>query len=457
VLADLPEKIRTGVTIKHGPFKGYGYPVKAFIARAGNPVISAGNTHDWIDALTSKDEKGNYLLDLMVFVDTHITETGKYADIVLPEAGFLERMGLSDVYTMSPEVAIRDRVIEPLHESKTPYDFMIILSDALTRDGDPDIKPEDFKERYENEEAFINELLAQAPGFYNVGKPLPYPDLSEGALILGVPDNPSAIVDGKIIKQGEQVTVDWLRNHHGVAVWPASYERYKKSDGSLSGVYPRTESNKFEFRFSYLEEINRKFGTDFPITFYWSECKWNPKSQSYKKLNQEYPFQLISGRVHYAMTMTVVCPYLAETETECMKPMNNDFQYTSPARKESCVQYGIPGEMDISFPKNSVSIPVFAFNPKDAERHGISTGDELTLENPLKKTIRGKAFLTEEIMPGVIKTAFGPGGQNASGTGFLSSTAEYTPNINELHDPENLSPFTGMPGFGDIMVKVIKQ
>jgi anaerobic selenocysteine-containing dehydrogenase/Fe-S-cluster-containing hydrogenase component 2 len=457
VLSDLPEKIRTGVTIKHGPFKGYGYPVKAFIARAGNPVISAGNTHDWIDALTSKDEKGNYLLDLMVFVDTHITETGKYADIVLPEAGFLERMGLSDVYTMSPEVAIRDRVIEPLHESKTPYDFMITLSGALTRGGDPDIKPEDFKEKYDNEEAFINELLAQAPGYFNVGKPLPYPDLPESALITGVPDNPSAMVDGKIIKQGEQVTVDWLRKHHGVAVWPVSYERYKKSDGSLSGVYPRTESNKFEFRFSYLEEINRKFGTDFPITFYWSECKWNPKSQSYKKLHEEYPFQLISGRVHYAMTMTVVCPYLAETETECMKPMNNDFQYSSPARKESCVQYGIPGEMDISFPKNSVSIPVFAFNSKDAERQGISTGDEIILENPLKKTVRGKAFLTEEIMPGVIKTAFGPGGQNASGTGFLGSTAEYTSNINELHDPENLSPFTGMPGFGDIMVKVIKK
>jgi hypothetical protein len=44
VLTDLPAKIREGITIKHGPFKGYSYPVKAFIARAGNPVITAGST-----------------------------------------------------------------------------------------------------------------------------------------------------------------------------------------------------------------------------------------------------------------------------------------------------------------------------------------------------------------------------------------------------------------------------
>jgi anaerobic selenocysteine-containing dehydrogenase/Fe-S-cluster-containing hydrogenase component 2 len=456
VLADLPRKIREGVTIKHGPFQGYRYPVKAFVARAGNPVITAGNTTDWIDAVTSRSDDGSYLLDLMVFVDTHITVTGKYADIILPEAGFLERMGLSDVHTMSPEVSIRERVIEPLYKSKTPYGLMIALSEALIRKGDPDIKAGDFKDKYSTEEDFVNELLAQAPGFYNVGKPLPYPELPAGALIVGTPDNPSAIIDGNVIKQGEQLTVDWLRRHHGVAIWPASYERYKKSDDSLSGVYPRTGSKKFEFRFSYLENINKRFGTDFPITFYWSENKWNPKSQSYKKLRAEYPFQLISGRTHYAMTMTVVCPYLSETDTECMKPLNNEFRFSSPAQKETPVQYGILPGMDVTFHKDTVSIPVFAFNHRDGERLGINTGDEVILENPLKRSVRGKTFLTEEIMPGVIKTAFGTGGQKASGTGFLSSMSDYTPNINELHDPENLSSYTGMPGFGDIMVKVSK-
>ncbi|MBI5098664.1 MAG: molybdopterin-dependent oxidoreductase [Nitrospirae bacterium] len=463
VLADLPKKIREGIKLKHGPFKDYSYPVKAFITRAGNPVITAGSTPDWIDALTLKNDpnfdnditplpppldkgriKGGlsneYQLELIVFIDTHITETGKYADIILPEAGFLERMGVSDVYTMSPEIAIRDQVIKPLYESKTPFEIMIALANALLKNGDPDIRAEDFVQKYENEEAFINAILAESPEFYNVGAPLPYPELPEGCLIIGTPDNPIVIWGKKIIKQGELLTVDWLRKHNGVAIWPASYYRYKKSDGSPSCIYPKTVSKKFEFRFSYLENINNKFGTDFPTTFYWKDCKWNPKNSSFQEVSKEYPFQLISGRVHYTMTMTTICPYLAETETECMKRLNNDFTHN-----------------ENHFAAGTVSIPVFAINKSDGERLNIKTGDIVILETPYKKRVKGKALLTEEIMPGVIKTAFGPGGQKASGLGFINNISGYTPNINECFEPENISSFTGMPGFGDIMVKLLKE
>jgi anaerobic selenocysteine-containing dehydrogenase/Fe-S-cluster-containing dehydrogenase component len=456
VLADLPQKIREGIKLKHGPFKGCSYPAKAFITRAGNPVITAGSTPDWIDALTARDERGEYLLELMVFIDTHITVSGKYADIILPEAGFLERMGVSDVYTVSPEMAVRDRVIEPLHESKTPYGFMIAVSDALIENGDPDVRAEDFAGKYNNEEDFINEILSEAPGFFNIGRPLPYPDLPEGCLIIGTPDNPAAVWGKKVIKKGELLTVDWLRKHHGVAVWPASYHRYKKSNGDPSGIYPKTGSKKFEFRFSYIENINKKFGTELPATFYWNDCKWNPKNSSFRDITKEYPFQLITGRVHYAMTMTGVCPYLAETETECMKPLNNEFQYTLPESKQFPEKYGITDNQKTAFKAGSVSIPVLSVNRTDGERSGIKTGDVITLENPSGKKMKGKVFLTEEIMPGVIKTAFGPGGQNASGLGFINNVSEYTPNINEFFDPDNLTTHTGMPGFGDILVKIIK-
>lgn len=473
VFSDIPKRIREGITLKHGSFKGYHYPVKALIVRAGNPVITGGNTSDWIDALTAKDEneenppsppfaKGglggfsNYKLDLFVFIDTHISVTGKYADIVLPEAGFLERMGLSDVYTMSPEVAIRDKVIKPLYESKTDFEIMCALAEALVKNGDPDIKAEDFHERYRDEEDFINEILSDAPGFYNIGEPLSYPELPEGALILGTPDNPTAVWGKKIIKKGEPLTVEWLRRNNGVAVWPASYCRYKKSDGTPSEIYPKTKTKKFEFSFSYLEDINKKFGTDYPTTFYWSEPKWNPKNHLYKDIVKEYPFQLISGRAHHSMTMTQGCPYLSETETECMKPLNNEFGYTMPKLNGMPNNYSLPENKEIVFKANSLSIPVFAINIADGERLGIKTGDIVTLENPLKHKLRGKVFLTEEIMPGVIKTTFGPGGQSASGLGFLNNISEYTPNINNLFDPDNLSPFSGMPGFGDIMVRVIK-
>ncbi len=456
VLVDLPGKMREGIRLSHGPFKNYTYPVKAFITRAGNTVISAGSTPDWIDALTSRDENGEYYVELNVYIDTHITVTGKYADIIFPEAGFLERMGLSSVYTMSPEISLRDKVIKPLHESRTPFEFMITLSDALIKNGDPDIRTEDFRQRYAKEKDFINEQLGETPGFYNIGTPLPYPDLPEGCLISGTPDNPRAVWGDTIIKYGELLTVDWLRKNNGVAVWPASYYRYKKSDGAPSQLIPSTASKKFEFRFSYVEKINKQFGMNYPATFYWAECEWNPKNPRFKKISKEYPFQLISGRVHHSMTMTVVCPLLSETDTECMEPLNDEFLYRPPGNPEIPDTHGIRHDQETRFKPGSVSIPVIAMNRADGESMRIKTGDMIILENPLKRRTRGKVLLTEEIMPGVIKVPFGPGGQKASGLGFISSTSEYTPNINELFDPDNFNRLTGTPGFGDIMVKVIK-
>ena len=102
------------------------------------------------------------------------------------------------------------------------------------------------------------------------------------------------------------------------------------------------------------------------------------------------------------------------------------------------------------FASGSVSIPVFAINKIDGERLNIRTGDIIILETPFRKRVKGKAFLTEEIMPGVIKTAFGPGGQKASGLGFQNNLSEYTPNINECCDPENISPihrYAGVWGY----------
>jgi len=117
---------------------------------------------------------------------------------------------------------------------------------------------------------------------------------------------------------------------------------------------------------------------------------------------------------------------------------------------------GLQDKRKNSFRPCSVSIPVLALNSTEGENLGLKTGDLVILENPLGNRIRGKVFLTDEIMPGTIKTAFGPGGQKASGIGFMNHTSEYTPNINELHDPGNITSLTGAPGFGDIRVRIIK-
>src|SRR3990167_5018020 len=63
-----------------------------------------------------------------------------------------------------------------------------------------------------------------------------------------------------------------------------------------------------------------------------------------------------------SVILKTFCPYLAETKTECMQPLNNDFKYTMPELKDIPNKYSFPDNEEVSFNAGSISIPVFAFN-----------------------------------------------------------------------------------------------
>ena len=88
------------------------YPIKAWIAYSQNVLQSIPNPYKTKAAI----EK----LDLFVLVDVRPMEQFLYADLVLPEATYLERY--DDLYTVrnakKPFAAIRQPVVDPLFESK---------------------------------------------------------------------------------------------------------------------------------------------------------------------------------------------------------------------------------------------------------------------------------------------------------------------------------------------------
>jgi len=440
VLSTFPRNILDGITLKRGPFNGHVYPIKAFINRTGNPVYTGGNTDEWIKAFTAA-QNGKYLLDIIVHIDTHINETGKYADFILPECSYLEKMGLSDQYTINPEIALRDRVIAPLYESKTPFWFMQKMTETLVAAGDKDIDKHSFT-CYRTEEDLLNTQLKGCPKFRNIGRPLPYPKYPEGAMIEGTPDNPNVYFEGKLIHQGEALTVEWLRENGGVATWPVSYYRYRLNNESKpSGFLPSTDSRKFEFSFGFKDNQKEKQDCCYPTTaFLWKENN----SQFAENLQQKYPFHLITGRTHQTNTISQICGSLSDLETEANRKLNNVFTIPSHTQKTG----------NDEFEANTIAIPVFLINESDGEKLGIYTGKTIRLENAYGKYITGKAFLSAGIKSGVIKTTFGSGGRTAAGIGLFSGAASFTPNINTLYDPDAISPHTGMPAFGDILVRI---
>ena len=478
-VGDYPSRFLEGVELKYGPFRGHKYPIKAFIIRTGNPVITGSNTDTWIEALTAKDGD-DYRVELVVYIDTPFLETGLYADVILPEASYLERMSLSDIYPSHQLIYLRDFVLEKMYESKTQYDIAMALAHKLHEKGDPDIKPEDHWEKYPTEEDFWNEALKVAPGRNHCGYPLPYPQYPVNYKLLGTPDSLEegrvTIDDEKKVVQGEPVTVQWLRQHHGVAVWPMSWGRFD------NGGVLKTDSKKVDFVWDYTVEKDgekqRKGGyakynklveaageptpglqevgwEKYPATFYWFETLWNPYTNpDFARYKDEYPFQVISGRIHHAMSGTQMVDWLGRIPTEDLwMPLNDD-------RTVEEVIIGPDGPTltgrKVYIPQQTWSIGVIQMNRADGEKLGLKTGDLVEMETPLGHKTSGKVYLVETIRPGVLRLPFGGGGRFSPGLGKTYDFRDVTPNANAIIDPDHHSPIMGSPIYGDMIVKVRK-
>ncbi len=484
-VADFPQVMQEGVDLRYGPFRGHKYPMKAYLLRTGNSVYTASAPWRWKEAVTAKDKDGNYKLDLFVTIDTLYLESALYADVILPEASYAERQSVSDIYPSHPLIYNRDAVIAPLHECKKPTEIMNLLAKRLSELGDPDIKAEDFWAKYRTEEDFVNEMLAPAPGRPNIGTPLPYPKYPEGYTLIGTPESlekGDATVDNeKKQVRGKPLTVEWLRANKGVAVWPMSWQRYKKVGADEPNkVFPNTSTKLIEFKFDWVEGGKRfggykshneklekaggevplglkRIGFDkFPSTFFWFETVWNPHTNpEYKKYAKDFPFQVISGKVHHAMSGTQLVPWLGEVKAEgTWQPLNDAFEAEIPDAQP--IGLDAVKVVKHKFAANTYSVGTVWMNEDDAKRLSLKTGDLVELANPLGKSTRGKVFASGGMRPGVMKLGFGTGGRFSPGLGPAYHSRNYTPLANELVDPDALSPIMGFPAYADMIVNVRK-
>jgi thiosulfate reductase/polysulfide reductase chain A len=113
-----------------------------------NFVFSVPNTAKSLKAL---DE-----LELIVSVDTHMSETALMADYVIPGTTYLERYELLPQWVTFPVVALRQPVVPPLFGQKPEYEFVKDLALALGHNVYP------FNVTYET---FMDDALRAGLGF----------------------------------------------------------------------------------------------------------------------------------------------------------------------------------------------------------------------------------------------------------------------------------------------------
>ncbi|MFZ5815828.1 MAG: molybdopterin dinucleotide binding domain-containing protein [Bacillota bacterium] len=112
------------------------YELKAAIFFRVNPVKSSGDMRRWMEALKK--------LELVVAIDTQMSETAMLAHYVLPESHYLERMDAISV--VGDTVSIRQPVVNPMYDTKSGYEIIQGLAKVLGIDGYFDFD----MERYNN-------------------------------------------------------------------------------------------------------------------------------------------------------------------------------------------------------------------------------------------------------------------------------------------------------------------
>lgn len=102
------------------------YPIRGMFVYKQNPMLSVPDT--------AKTRTMFEKMDLVVVIDTMPSDTAMLADVILPECTYLEREDPVQSYAaIEPAIILREKVIEPMHETKPVMEIMRGLTERLSK------------------------------------------------------------------------------------------------------------------------------------------------------------------------------------------------------------------------------------------------------------------------------------------------------------------------------------
>jgi anaerobic selenocysteine-containing dehydrogenase len=304
---DIPRQINTGDP----------YPLRGFVGFGVNYRMFPGST-DWLEAVRK--------LDFICVTDLFATDTSKYADIVLPACGSVER---SEVRGYPQKYVIATQpVIEPIGESRSDTDIIFGLAQKLGLD-------------YQNYDGAPGGATAERGGFLPNGAP----DFGEAF---------DAAMDW--ILQPSGMTMAELKKHpEGMPVpnpIPVAYKKYEKNG------FP-TPSGKMEFSSVLLEKHSDRPGIDgLPI---YNEPRLSPVSTP--DVAVDYPLVLGTGTrlPMFIHSRTFRLPWTRSLRRDAMVDLN-------PA---DAARFGIADgdPVELSTPQGSIQVKA---NVTELARPGVA-------------------------------------------------------------------------------------
>ena len=100
------------------------YPIKGWFMSRHNPLITLANPQKTKEAMEQ--------LDFIVVNDIYLSESAMMADVILPEATYLERdEGISAMSSKSPAYAMRNKIVEPISKTRSHIEIFRELASLM--------------------------------------------------------------------------------------------------------------------------------------------------------------------------------------------------------------------------------------------------------------------------------------------------------------------------------------
>ncbi|MGE4273324.1 MAG: molybdopterin-dependent oxidoreductase [Desulfitobacterium sp.] len=106
--------------VRDQAIEGKPYPIKALYTTSSNSMSNWAQQNLWLTDILPN-------LEFTVVVDTELTDTARYADIVLPAAFWFEVNDLRVNYN-NPYIYMQEKAIEPLYESKPDGEIIAMIA-----------------------------------------------------------------------------------------------------------------------------------------------------------------------------------------------------------------------------------------------------------------------------------------------------------------------------------------
>ena len=386
------------------------YPIRGMFVYKQNPMLSVPNS--------AKTKQMFEKMDLVVVIDTMPSDTAMLADVILPECTYLEREDPVQSFAgTEPAIALREKTIDPMYETKPVIEIMRGLSQKLskplweiTKKYDEDVQEElednDEKEFYEEN------------GF----------DLSEPFMHAQEETNKHMFVG----TYGEEA---WTILREKGVFYPNMLSYFKKIDNNTYECYPKDK--KFYSVLKLEEEYNAE-------AFLHDLCV-NPVDIADLKRSFNTP------------NKKVEC-YLASMESRGVDPMpvwkDEDF-VKIPAGKFKFISGRHAQQTQNSSQNNIMLLELMRenyiwINDKEAENVGIKFGDTVEVSSRVG-SVRIKAYPTPKIIP---QTVFYVHGFGAKSEG-LTFACRNGASDNEIIE-DTIEPVHGCANMHDTIVSIRK-